>query len=139
MIIVKVIYDLHFNAKIPSAQFIYRYFNLSLLSDLCFQWSRSFCGQISYEHSLGWFDFLKVFMPSKCLQMMSCQVLHSMSLEVSSRVYIVPMVMHLKALFWKTSFLEIEDQNCPSDPGNVLASKTTQSNFGSATWSSQLL
>ena len=109
-----------FNAKIPSAQFIYRYFNLSILCILCFQWSRIFCGQISYEHSLGWSDFSKVFMQRKCLHMMSCHVLRSMSLEVFTGVYIVPMVMHPKALCWKKSFLEIEDQNLLSGARSVL-------------------
>ena len=52
--------------------------------------------------------------------MMSCHVLRSMSLEVFTGVYIVPMVMHPKVLCWKKGFLEIEDQNLLSGARSVL-------------------
>ena len=61
----------------------------------------------------------------KCLQMMSCQILCSMSLKLSHRGVYCSYGDATEGAVLEDNFLDIEDQNGPSGPGNVLPLKMT--------------
>ena len=56
---------------------------------------------------------------------MSCQILCSMSLKVSHRGVYCSHGDAPEGAVLEDKFLDIEDQNGPSGPGNVLTLKTT--------------
>ena len=61
----------------------------------------------------------------KCLQMMSCQILCLMLLKLSHRGVYCSHGDAPEGAVLEDKFLDIEDQNDPSGPGNVLTLKTT--------------
>ena len=71
-------------------------------------------------------------MPRKCLLMMSCQVLHSMSLEVSTGVYIVHGDAPEGAVLEVKFFQDRRPKFAFLGPECINIRKTIVSNFGSA-------
>ena len=71
-------------------------------------------------------------MPRKCLLMMSCQVLHSMSLEVSTGVYIVHGDAPEGAVLEVKFFQDRRPKFAFLGPECTNIGKTTLSNFGAA-------
>ena len=108
-----------FIANIPSAQF-YRYFNCKFIVKF----------MLSMVTLLMWLYFLstliRVVRFSKSFyakKVVPNDVMSSIALDVTlsfHRGVYCSMVMHPKALFWKKSFLEIEDQNLLSGARSVL-------------------